>query len=249
MKTISIVEFKAMIDRDDWKHVQELEIIHREDENVSEWNEKSQKYELFDIPYVFGSAFKISTLNDIIISYNEGFKYNEFDPSSFTANTFGMYEIWRIENISVVDEDGEKLDAHELGEYLDDDFSSIDYSELDIEQIINIDVDENNSDMETFELTISYAPDIRFTGKLLARVHDSDTNFNSLTEKWTKMSLYKTKGNKFICYHVIKSWAYEYYCSGLVCETIEDVKEFFGQGWLAEELYYEAEIEHVVEVD
>lgn len=38
-------------------------------------------------------------------------------------------------------------------------------------------------------------------------------------------------------------------CSGKVCETLEEVKEFFGHGWMAKELYYGANIEDVADVE
>ncbi len=37
--------------------------------------------------------------------------------------------------------------------------------------------------------------------------------------------------------------------SGKVCETFEEVIEFFGHGWLAKELYTRASIDDVVEVE
>lgn len=37
--------------------------------------------------------------------------------------------------------------------------------------------------------------------------------------------------------------------SGKVCETLAEVKEFFGHRWLAKELYAEAGIDDAVEVE
>lgn len=36
---------------------------------------------------------------------------------------------------------------------------------------------------------------------------------------------------------------------GVVFEDIEEVKRFFGHGWLAKELYHNAGIEDVVDID
>lgn len=110
--------------------------------------------------------------------------------------------------------------------------------------------------MEVFQLKIDNAPNIRFSGELMATAANSDNKamgieYSGQTGRWTELALYKTKGNKFICYRVERTrWMGQrdgYF--GKVCETVEDVKEFFGHGWLAKELYYEAEIEYVDEVD
>ncbi|WP_223824151.1 hypothetical protein [Candidatus Enterovibrio escicola] len=82
-----------------------------------------------------------------------------------------------------------------MADYLDSDFSSINYSVLEIEQIIDVDED---SDMETFTLDIDNAPNVRFTGELVANAASSDnqaigSSYNGQTGRWTELSLYKTK--------------------------------------------------------
>ncbi|WP_223824197.1 hypothetical protein [Candidatus Enterovibrio escicola] len=71
------------------------------------------------------------------------------------------------------------------------------------------------------------------------------------TGRWTELFLYKTKGRKFICHQVGRtSWQSEYdRFSGKVCETQEEVKEFFGHRWLSKALYAEASIDDAVEVE
>ena len=154
-----------------------------------------------------------------------------------------------------MDEDGNELNAHELADYLDSDFSGIDYSVLEIEQITDIDVDED-SDMETFILEIDNAPSVRFTGELVASAASSDnqamgSSYSGQTGRWTELALYKTKGGKFVCHQVGRTrWQGERdRFSGEVCETIAEVKEFFGHRWLAKELYADASIDDVVEVE
>ncbi|WP_223824196.1 hypothetical protein [Candidatus Enterovibrio escicola] len=94
-------------------------------------------------------------------------------PTLCLQGTEGQDAVWSVESITVVDEDGNELNAHELADYLDSNFSSINYSVLEIEQIIDVDVDEE-SEMETFTLDIDNAPNIRFTGELVANVVSSD---------------------------------------------------------------------------
>ncbi|PCS21917.1 hypothetical protein [Candidatus Enterovibrio escicola] len=177
-------------------------------------------------------ASKTSTLDGIKITYTEGFNYEECDSDSLSTGTEGQDAVWSVESVTVVDEEGDELNAHELADYLDSDFSSINYSVLEIEQIIDGDED---SDMETFTLDIDNAPNVRFTGELVANVACSDnqaigSSYNGPTGRWIELSLYKTKGGKFICHQVGRTRRKDERdrFSGKVCETLEEVKEFFG---------------------
>ena len=255
MKTISIAEFKTLVARNDWQREQDHEVVERLDRQVEEWDEENESLDLIDIPHVWGWAAKTSTLDGIKITYTEGFNYDECDPDSLSTGTEGQDDVWSVEGAVVVDEDGDELNAHELADYLDSDFSSIDYSVLEIEQVTDIDVDED-SDMETFTLEIDNAPSVRFTGELVASAASSDnqamgSSYSGQTGRWTELALYKTKGGKFICHQVGRTrWQGERdRFSGKVCETLAEVKEFFGHRWLAKKLYAEASIDDTVEVE
>lgn len=255
MKTISITEFKNLVARNDWQREEDHEVIERLTRQVEEWNEEYDFLDLIGILHVWGCASKTSTLDGIKITYTEGFSYDECDPDSLSTGTEGLDCVWTVEGVVVVDEDGDELDAHELADYLNSDFSSIDYSVLEIEQLTDIDVDED-SDMETFTLEIDNEPNIRFTGELMACAVSSDnqamgSNYSGQTGRWTELELYRTKGGKFICHQVGRTrWQGERdRFSGKVCETLEEVKEFFGYRWLAKVLYSEAGIDDAVEVD
>lgn len=255
MKTISIAEFETLVARNDWRREQDHEVVERLDRQVEEWDDENESLDLIDIPHVWGWASKTSTLDGIVITYTEGFNYDECDPDSLSAGTEGQDDVWSVEGVVVVDEDGDELNAHELADYLDYDFSSIDYSVLGIEQVTDIDVDEY-SDMETFTLGIDNAPSVRFTGELVASAASSDnqamgSSYSGQTGRWTELALYKTKGGKFICHQVGRTrWQGERdRFSGKVCETLAEVKEFFGHRWLAKELYAEASIDDAVEVE
>ena len=147
MKTISIAEFETLVARDGWQREQELEVLERDVLEVEKWDEKNESLDLIDIPHVWGGASKTSTLDGIKITYTEGFDYDECDYDSLSTGTEGMDDVWSVEGVLVVDEDGDELNANELSYYLDSDFSSIDYSVLEIEQVIDIDIDED-SDMD-----------------------------------------------------------------------------------------------------
>lgn len=255
MKTISIAEFETLVARNDWQREQDLEVVERLNHQVEKWDEENESLDLIDIPHVWGLASKISTLDGIKITYTETFNYDECDPDSLSTGTEGQGKVWSVEGVVVVDEDGDELNAHKLADYLDSDFVNIDYSVLEIEKVTDIDVDED-SDMETFTLEIDNAPSIRFTGKLVASVASSNnqamgSDYSGKPGRWTELALYKTKGGRFICQQVGRSiWQGERdRFSGKVCETLAEVKEFFGHRYLAKELYAKASIDDTVEVE
>ena len=256
--SISIAEFKTLVARNDWHREQDHEVVERLDRQVEEWDEENESLDLIDIPHVWGWASKTSTLDGIKIgikiTYTAGFSYDDYDPESLYTGTEGQDEVWSVEGVLVVDEDGDELTAHELDDYLGADFSSIDYSVLDISQVTDIDVDEE-SPMETFTLDIDNAPSVRFTGELVASASSDDQaiggSYSGQTGRWTELALYKTKGGKIICHQVGRTrWQGERdRFSGKVCETLSEVKRFFGRRWLAKELYAEASIDDAVEVE
>lgn len=255
MKTISIAEFETLVARNDWQREQDHDVIERLNRQVEEWDEETESIDLIDIPHAWGWASKTSSLDGIKITYTESFNYDECDQGSLSTGTEGQDEVWSVEGVVVVDEDGDELNVYELADYLDSDFSSIDYSVLEIEQITDIDVDED-SDMETLTLEIDNAPSVRFTGELVASAANSDnqsmgSSYSGQTGRWTELALYKTMSGKFICHQIGRTrWQGEQdRFSGKVCESLAEVKEFFGHRWLAKKLYAEAGIDDAVEVE
>ena len=253
MRTISIDEFQNLVALNDWKREQRLDVEYC-DRQVKEWDDENEAPTLINIPHALGWAFKTSSLDGIKITYIEGFSYDLFDSDSLSTGA-ECQDTWSVEGVTVVDEDGDEMNANKLADYLSSDFSNIDYSVLEIEQVNDIDVDEGDK-METFTIEIDGEPDIRFTGELVASAHTSNdraagTYYSGHPDRWTKLYLYKTKGGKFVC-HQIDRTIYDNNrgrLSGKVCETPEEVKEFFGYRWLAKELYDEAGIDYSVEVE
>lgn len=248
MKTISINEFESLLARNDWQREQDYEVVECLNRRVEKWNEKNESPELSDIPHVWGWASKISSLEGVKITYNEGFSYDECDSDSLSTGTEGLDDVWSVEGVTVVDDDGDELSAHTMASYLNSDFSGIDYSVLEIDQVTDIDVDED-ADMKTFTVKIDKAPSIRFTGKLTASAASSDnkamgSSYSGHAGRWTELELYESKGGKFVCHQVARTlWQGERdRFSGKVCETLEEVKDFFGHCWLASELYAKAGI-------
>lgn len=132
-KTLSISEFEALVAGGSWKRYQDHEGIDRIALTRERWNGATEKLETVDVIHVWGVASKVSEFEGIKITYTEGFNYDEHCPDSFTSGTEGQDDIWLVEGVIVVDSKGEELTAHELADYLDHDFSAIDYSVLEEE--------------------------------------------------------------------------------------------------------------------
>lgn len=97
--------------------------------------------------------------------------------------------------------------------------------------------------METITVTRDKALDLRFEGALVCKV-SSEEEFAS---RWTELFLYRTEGGKFVGQIVgvstMEGENNRYKAE--VCEDETAVIQFFGAGWLAKELYREANIDAV----
>ena len=251
MKIISIDEFKNLLARNTWHHDQDCEIADKEYNYIEEWDAETETMEELALAYYSGWAIKTSTLKNIKITYSECFFYTENVQDSLQTE----HDKLEIEGVAVIDDKGDEIPAHELAEFMDDVFISIDYSVLKIKEVIDMDNDETDSDNEKITIEIDNRPDIRFTGERLAAVKSSANNASSSYSgqpgRWTQLALYKTKGGKYVCHkigHTIWQGESDSY-SGKVCETLDDVKAFFGHGWLAKELYSQAMINDCEEVE
>ena len=113
-----------------------------------------------------------------------------------------------------------------------------------------------DDEMELFVVEVDNAPDLRFFGKIRAKVRSySDRarvgEYSGQVGRHSELSLYETAGGNFVCQLVERTrWQGESDSyDGKVCDTVEQVKEYFGYGWLAKELYRDAGIDVALTVD
>jgi len=111
-------------------------------------------------------------------------------------------------------------------------------------------------EMESFVVEVDNGPGLRFRGKIRANVRSySDKarvgQYSGQVGRHSELSLYETAGGNFVCQLVERTrWQGESDSyDGKVCDTVEQVKEYFGYGWLAKELYREAGIDVALTVD
>ena len=109
--------------------------------------------------------------------------------------------------------------------------------------------------MKEYNLRVDNSPNMKFTGERIASASSSPetsrSDYSGTTGRWTELDLYKTKGGKYICHQVgFTQWQGEHArYSGAVCETEDSVTAFFGHGWLAKELYENADLDAAVTID
>lgn len=102
---------------------------------------------------------------------------------------------------------------------------------------------------EKFNLKISDVLSLKFTGKRIARSKNSNNisagyMYSGSPHRWTEFYLYKTVEGQFVCYqieHVQEHETLNKLFSYKFCQTEKEVMEFFGNEWLAKEIYCEAE--------
>lgn len=202
-----------------------------------------------------GSAFETFYQMNIEWVGTERERYTE----DFEAEEGEGLPAIELQGVTLVDKDGDALQGWEVDSIAREAIPGL--TEINHEALIpavittDIDLDEESTDMETITLENDNAPAIRFTGELVAETSSSNNNASSYysgqTGRWTTLKLYKTKGGKFIAQSVGHTqWQGEHdrYKSA-VCENEAAVIAFFGHGWLAKDLYEEAGIEDVQEVE
>lgn len=165
--------------------------------------------------------------------------------------------------LAIMDDDGDDLtdcdQAAEIDEALEGKgLKAFDFDAL-LPPVITTDVDIDTKDLEeAVELTIltnNDAPDIRFQGELIAEASSSANSasgrHSGATGRWTELKLYRTAGGRYVAQSIGHTqWQGEHTrYSAKVCETAADVIAFFGHGWLAKELYDDADIEDVQHVE
>jgi len=121
MKTITTEELKNLVETGTWTHTHEVEYIDSHIETVVDGDDRT---------YVFGSGTLISRYGDIKVTHFEGYSCYSGEPGTFTSSSEGLDEVWKIEGIQVIDEDGEPALISDFYSLFEDHFPSIDYSSV-----------------------------------------------------------------------------------------------------------------------
>ena len=95
----------------------------------------------------------------------------------------------------------------------------------------------NNTELTSYQISHDNGVDYAFTGELLGmatlKTDDDDR------PRWTELNLYRTEGGSYICEEIGHSSIKDEVTRRQACvaSTIDEVVDFFGDGWLASKLY------------
>jgi len=193
-------------------------------------------------------------------SYNDAFAF---------SLSLGEDTYWEIKGATLVDEDGDELSESEVNAALREVIKETDWKdhvkallpvpdETEVEKdLVMTTNDENVSidDMKEWTVERDDGPNLKFTGYVLGNVSSSannaSSNYSGSVGRWRELTLYKTAGGKFICEDIGHTqWQGEHDRKrAAVCTTPEEVQKFFGHGWLAKDLYAEAELDACQHID
>lgn len=170
---------------------------------------------------------------------------------SFDFEVDFAYEPSEERNFIFVDEDGDTEDFS-LEEIEDDAEGFEDFRGAAIPLLPVIEEDEVLVEVEVVEMEEvkefiverDNDVDLKFKGQRLA-VATSKEAYND-RGRWFNLTLYQTIGGKYICQKEdVTCWQGERNRNqAIVCETIDEVKAFFGNGWVSKEIYEIAGIEN-----
>lgn len=129
IKTLLLSDFMQLISRKDWQQKQTVDIHLSKPRFVDDGSERAGEIEVF----IRGTFALTSTLDNYSITYTEDFSYIEDDPDSlFIIPPSDDIEdpFWFYSGFQVVNEDGWRLDPHDLAVHLGKSFRTIDYKAL-----------------------------------------------------------------------------------------------------------------------
>lgn len=243
MKFMPLDEFKNMLSRKDWVNEQTFHQGETSEREIDQWDETSGTFEKVIVPFVGGYCCRVSTLGGIQITYNESFEYDLFQSNSLSTSSEGLDEVWKIDGVSVINEHGLPFGEYDIEDLIPSEFSRVDYSELEIDQVVNVDSVSCQGE-EVWTVHNDYGPSLKFVGEILVNVSNDINRFTDELGRKFRLTLYQSQSGKYVCERIgFARWAEESdFHQAKVCASTVEVKEFFGDNPLAKTLYDEAGI-------
>jgi len=247
MTTITLAEFKALKFEIQKIEVCTANLIEDEYQYSEDETRKTYCHECYGIAIVACGEFKIEYQWDAtsgnVGSYTDAFEFKEIGIN--TSNDAGF-----VANFKIQDDDQDSF--KEL-------FSEIDLVAAIIKELPVPDDEEkigknDDENLEWFVIQRDDGPAYKFRGEKIGYARSSNNNahpdYSGSTGHSEKLGLYKTQSGKYVCEKVgYSQWqGQRTRYAACVCDTVLDVGHFFGYGWLAKDLYDDAEIEIAIEV-
>lgn len=165
-----------------------------------------------------------------------------------------------LPNARILDEDGDVLSGRDEQDVLEELLAKFDWH-AEVQKVLpalpapeDIDYDQETA-MPYYTVERDNDRDLRFEGEIIATANSQPNNaagnYSGTTGRWSELRLYKTRGGKFICEQIGHTqWQGERTrYSGAVCDTPDEVIDFFGNGWLAKQLYAEGGIDATLNIE
>jgi len=253
MTTITLAEFEALKFEIQKIEVCTANLIEDEYQYSEDETRKTYCHECYGIAIVACGEFKIEYQWDAtsgnVQSYAEAFEFKEIGIN--TSNDAGA-----VANFKIVSDD--EYNGYEF-DWLSEVFDELDLVSAikanlptpDDEEKIGKNDDEN---LEWFVIQRDDGPAYKFRGVIIGETESSDNNahssYSGSTGHSEKLGLYKTQSGKYVCEKVgYSQWqGQRTRYAACVCDTVLDVGNFFGYGWLAKDLYADAKIEIAIEI-
>lgn len=249
---LTINEFKALLESSEWKREPSIELAGSDprSEFVTGIDGKIKE---IDIPVTCGSAEVVSALGSIVITSLEGFSHDTFDPSTLERSTDGLDSPIIVTGVTVLDEDGDEIDEGHLidlvneaelgrGGFVSSYGDYLPYLE-EARKIasVDFDLDEASTSSNSFTLEPINGPAINFSGEEIGSA--TNKSFDN-DVKWQSAYLFKTINDRYVALiEDVSIFGNESSTSEVkTCETIEEVKAFFGDCDLSREVMTKAGI-------
>lgn len=204
----------------------------------------------------YGYIWKELSLAGMEITREYDYEHPQWKPSQVEVTDSEHTPRIQHQEFIVVDDDDEELCADDVVEIVMEhiDMESLALSVLGEDEQEEIDLEEDIG-MNTIVVERDNDRDIKFTGERIASVSSSANNarsdYSGTRGCWATLNLYQTKGGKFVCERIdFTLWqGQKDRSSGAVCDTEDEVVDFFGDDWLAKELYAIADIDAAIDVE
>jgi hypothetical protein len=270
IQTVSAESFRSLLAEGDFQSEhswEETSTGHREEYE----DEGEGGFETREITTHYGWAEKVLSLGDARLTFTFYFSYDEENADSLDVGVDNGADLISLAGAVVLDEDGDPISDRDLEEHFDlehlQEAAVEEFREAiapTIEHPVDADSgessdssdDDEDDDEDLFEVLRDNEPNITFTGERLVNTSSSQDRidgdrWSGSTGRWTTLRLYRTTGGKFVAQRIGHTmWEGERTrYAAKVCETEDEVKGFFGMGWLAKDLYEDAEIDATEHVD
>lgn len=137
MRKITLDSLVRLVSDNKWQPEMSFLIKEMSTGPGRKWCEIGRFYKIVEQTHMWGYAQKISKCADITILYTESFFYTENESSSLITTTEEVDNVWSLEGVIVTDGDN-KVPPNVWSRYLPSSFSSVDYSQLDVNSAMDV---------------------------------------------------------------------------------------------------------------